>query len=85
MSQVPHLPDPGNYAPRHRDLSRWIDLIAFLAILCLGGALLALGYASAGSLTAICAALFAAWKQLGSSRHELPPDDPSGQGGIDPD
>lgn len=85
MYQVPQLPDTGSRAPRRRDPDRWPDVVAFVAILCLGGVLIAFGYATAGSLAAICAALFAAWKQLSSSKDKLPPDDPSGSGDNDPD
>jgi hypothetical protein len=49
----------------------WVDLIAFLAILALSGALMALGRATAGSLATVCAALvglYAAYKWPGPLR-----------------
>lgn len=57
----------GNPAPRSRDTSPWVDLIAFLAILALGGILIALGRTTAGSLATICAALgglYGVWKRF---------------------
>jgi hypothetical protein len=69
MSNLPQVPGPGNPAPRSHDSSRWIDLIAFLAILALGGVLIALGGTTAGSLAAICAALgglYRIWKRARS-------------------
>ena len=67
MSKVPQLPRMGNPAPRSRDSSPWVDLIAFLAILALGGILIALGRTTAGSLATICAALgglYGVWKRF---------------------
>lgn len=70
MSNVPQLSrfsDPDN---RSRNSNRWIDLIAFLAVLALGGVLIALGSTTAGSLATICAALgglYAVWKRFSSS------------------
>lgn len=58
MSNLPQVQGPGKPAASHaHDSSRWIDLIAFLAVLALGGVLIALADTTAGSLTAICAAL----------------------------
>jgi hypothetical protein len=44
--------------PSHTDNhGQWADLIAFLAVLALGGILMAFGHATAGSLAGLCAAL----------------------------
>jgi LPXTG-motif cell wall-anchored protein len=43
--------------PHTGDHSQWIDLIAFLAVLALGGILMAFGHATVGSLATLCAAL----------------------------
>jgi hypothetical protein len=46
---------------------QWIDLIAFLGVLALGGYLIAFGHTTAGALASICAALaglYAAYKHL---------------------
>jgi hypothetical protein len=67
MSNVPRLPRSGDPTPRSRNSSTWIDLIAFLAILALGGVLMALGHTTAGSLATICAALgglYGVWKRF---------------------
>lgn len=73
MTNVPQLRVGGNPPPRGS--RAWIDLIAFLAVLALGGILIAFGHVTAGSLATICAALgglFAVWQRL------RPPGDPSG-------
>jgi hypothetical protein len=65
MSQVPQLPDPGSRAPRPSDPSRWIDLIAFLGVLALGGILMTVVPATAVSVATICVALgglYRLWK-----------------------
>jgi hypothetical protein len=57
MPKLPHSGEP----------SQWIDLIAFIGILALGGVLMAFGHTTAGSLATACAALaglFTAWKRL---------------------
>ncbi len=62
MSKLPQLPNGGKPGPRS-----WIDLIAFLGVLALGGVLIALGRTPAGSLVTICAALgglYAVWTRL---------------------
>jgi hypothetical protein len=54
-------------------------LIAFLGVLALGGVLIAIGHATAGSLATICAALgglYAAWKHFRSGDGSSSPDDP---------
>jgi hypothetical protein len=64
MSKIPQPPHSGNSVPGPRDSSPWVDLIAFLAVLCLGGLLIAFGRTTAGSLATICAALgglYAMW------------------------
>ena len=66
MPKVPQLPHSGNPARRPGGSGPWIDLIAFLAVLTLGGVLMALGRTTAGSLATICAALgglYAIWKR----------------------
>lgn len=66
MSNLPQVPGPGNPAPRSYDSCRWIDLIAFLAVLALGGVLIAFVGTTAGSLATICAALgglYGIWKR----------------------
>ena len=72
MAKLPKLPRSSSPTP-------WIDLIAFLAILALGGVLMALGRATAGSLATVCAALaglYAAYKW------PRPPAGPSGTDGT---
>lgn len=67
MSKFPRLPRSGKPAPQPRTSSPWIDLIAFLGVLSLGGILIAIGHTTAGSLATICAALgglYATWKHL---------------------
>jgi hypothetical protein len=67
MSKVPQVPDSRNPAPGPGNSSPWVDLIAFLGVLCLGGILIALGHSTAGSLATVCAALgglYAMWKRL---------------------
>lgn len=79
MSNVPQHPDSGNPAPGSGPSSSLIDLIAFLAVLALGGLLLAFGHTTAGSLAASCAALgglYAAWKRLHVPGRPPPGDEP---------
>jgi hypothetical protein len=64
MAKVAQPRDDRNRPPRRP--SPWIDLIAFLGVLCLGGVLIALGHIPAGSLATICAALgglYAIWRR----------------------
>jgi len=71
MSKAPQFPHSGNPAPRPGGPSSWVDLIAFLGILTLGGILMGLGRTTAGSLVTICAALgslYGVWKHVGYSR-----------------
>lgn len=82
MSQVPQLPRMGNTAPRSRDSSPWVDLIAFLAILALGGILIALGRTTAGSLATICAALgglYGVWKRFRGRDEASPTHEPDSE------
>lgn len=78
----PRLPRSGSTAPRSGNSGHWIDLIAFIAVLTLGGGLIALGHITAGSLTAICAALgglFMVWMRFRTSGGNRPPaDNPPG-------
>jgi hypothetical protein len=70
MARFPHPDDHG----------QWIDLIAFLAVLALGGILMAFGHATAGSLATVCAALgglYTLWT------HRRRPNDPSDAEGED--
>jgi hypothetical protein len=67
VSNVPEIPGAG-HDPSSRNSGPWADLIAFLGILALGGVLVALGHATAGSVATVCAALgtlFAVWKRCG--------------------
>jgi|HubBroStandDraft_4_1064222.scaffolds.fasta_scaffold401963_1 hypothetical protein len=67
MSKVPQLPHSGNPAPHPGNSGPWVDLIAFVSVLALGGVLMALGRTTAGSLAAVCAALgglYTVWKRL---------------------
>jgi len=78
MPQVPQLPGPGSHAPSPRDSSRWIDLIAFMAVLALGGALMTLVPASAVSVATVCVALgglYRLWKRPHASESARPPGD----------
>jgi hypothetical protein len=82
MSNVPQPQSSGNPASRSRNPSPWIDLIAFLAILTLGGVLIAFGRVTAGSLATICAALgglYGAWKRLRSSDEVSSTDKPDSE------
>lgn len=75
MTNVPQLQTDGKPAPRPRIPRLWVDLIAFLAVLALGGLLIVLGHVTAGSLTAACVALgglYAVWQR------QRPPDGPPG-------
>jgi hypothetical protein len=79
MTKVPQLPHSGNSDSRSGSSSPWIDLIAFLAILALGGVLIAFGRVTAGSLATICAALgglYGVWKRFRSSGSAPPADTP---------
>lgn len=66
------------------DPRSWIDLLAFLGVLALGGILIALGHTTAGSLAIICTALgglYAVWtrpRPPGGSSGE--PGDPLDEG-----
>jgi len=65
----PQVPQPGNLSPRPGNSNPWVNLIAFLGVLALGGVLIVLGHITAGSLAATCAALgglYAAWKHFKS-------------------
>lgn len=76
MPQVPQLPDPGNRAPGPSVPDRWTDLIAFLAILALGGALMIVISATAVSIATMSVALgglYRLWKQPHSSDHDRRP------------
>lgn len=78
MDQLPQLPDPGTRQPSARDSRRWIDLIAFLAVLALGGFLMAVVPATAVSIATVCAALgglYRLWKRP----HAPDGDPPAGQ------
>lgn len=78
MPKAPRLPRTGNPASRSGSSSPWADLIAFLAVLALGGVLISLGHTTAGSLAAICAALgslYAVWARLRLSGHRSGPDE----------
>jgi hypothetical protein len=78
MSKLPQLPRSSNPASPSRHSSPWIDLIAFLAVLALGGIVMAFGRTTAGSLPAICAALgglYGVWKRFRSSGVAPPPID----------
>jgi hypothetical protein len=71
MDQLPKIPDPGNRLAHYRDSSRWIDLIAFLAVLALGGALIALSGVSIASVATTVAALgwlYGVWKHSRPTR-----------------
>jgi len=57
MSHLPQIPHPGNHAPSPRGPNRWIDLIAFLAVLALGGALILAVPGTAFSIATTCVAL----------------------------
>jgi len=66
MDQQPQLPDSGKPAARFHDSDRWIDLIAFLALLAFGGTLIALAGVPVGSVATACAALglfYGIWKR----------------------
>ena len=82
MSKFPQLQRSGNPAPHSRNSSPWIDLIAFLGVLSLGGVLIAIGHTTAGSLATICAALgglYAAWKRLRLADESSSTDKPDGK------
>lgn len=67
MTKLPQPSRSGNPDSPTRPASPWVDLIAFLAILALGGVLIAFGRVTAGSLATICAALgglYGVWKRL---------------------
>jgi len=87
MSNVPQLPRSGDLATHSHNSGRWIDLIAFLAVLALGGALIALGHVTAGSLATICAALgglYGVWKRLHYSNEASPAVEPDGKQDEEP-
>jgi len=82
MSNFPQLPHSDDSASPSRNSSRWIDLIAFLSILALGGVLISFGSITAGSLATICAALgglYGVWKRVQSSNETRPSVDPGGK------
>jgi hypothetical protein len=84
MSKIPQLPRSGNPAPRSRNSSPWVDLIAFLGVLTLGGVLMAFGRTTAGSLATICAALgglYAVWKHFRFSDGSSNTDETGGNPG----
>ena len=88
MSKVPRSPHSGDHAIQSRYSSRWIDLIAFLAVLALGGVLIAIGRVTAGSLATICAALgglYGVWKRFRSSNEGPPNDQPDSEHDAGPD
>jgi hypothetical protein len=64
--------------PRPRNSSRWIDLIAFLAVLALGGALIAVVSTTAVSVATICVALgglYRLWKRSPASEDDRRPSE----------
>jgi len=74
MSQLSRLPDTGKRTPSPRDPDRWVDLIAFLAVLTLGGVLMAVIPTTAVSIATVFVALgglYRLWK-----RSRRPDDDP---------
>jgi hypothetical protein len=76
MSPIPELPGPVNRPSGPRDSSRWIDLIAFLAVLALGGALMAVVSTTAVSVATICVALgglYQLWKRSHASNDDRRP------------
>jgi hypothetical protein len=68
MTNVPQVPHSGNPTPSPSgDPGPWIDLVAFLGVLALGGVLIALGHIAVISLATICAALgglYTVWSHL---------------------
>lgn len=82
MPKVPQLRAGGNPTPRPRSSRAWADLIAFLAVLALGGILIALGHVTAGSLATACVALgglYAVWQRLRPADDPPPADEASSQ------
>jgi Flp pilus assembly protein TadB len=70
MNQLPQLPDHGSRQPGTRDSSRWIDLIAFLGVLALGGVLMTVVPATVVSIATACVALgglYRLWKRSHAS------------------
>jgi hypothetical protein len=70
MSRPPRLRRSGHPAPHSRDSDPWVDLIAFLGVLTLGGVLIIIGRTTAGSLATVCAALgalYAVWRRFRST------------------
>jgi hypothetical protein len=87
MSKVPQLSHSGNPTPRPSNSNPWIDLIAFLGVLALGGVLIALGRTTAGSLATICAALgglYAVWKRLRFSEGPTSTDETDSESDKEP-
>lgn len=85
--KVPQLRVDGNPALRSRSSRDWADLIAFLAVLGLGGILIALGHVTAGSLATACVALgglYAVWQRLRPADDPPPGDEASRQPGQHP-
>jgi hypothetical protein len=81
MLKLPQLPNASNPAHRPGNPRSVIDLIAYLAVLALGGVLIGLGHITAGSFALTCTALgglYAVWTRSrppGGSSGEA--DDPS--------
>jgi hypothetical protein len=66
MTNLPQRPRAGKPAPGPGNSPSWEDLVAFLAVLALGGALITLGQATVGTLAAsfaILGALYGIWKR----------------------
>jgi len=87
MSKVPQHPRTGNPAPRSGNSNSWVDLIAFLGVLALGGVLMALGRTTAGSLATTCAALgglYAVWKRLRFSEGSSSTDETDSESDEEP-
>jgi hypothetical protein len=66
MTNLPQRPRPGKPTPGPGNSPSWKDLVAFLAVLALGGVLITLGQATVGTLAAIFAilgALYGIWKR----------------------
>jgi len=79
MGNVPHHPSSG---PASGGSGPWVDLIAFIGVLALGGILIAFGHVTAGSLAAACAALgglYAVWQRFGPPGGPPPGGDPPAQ------
>jgi len=78
MHRLPQLPDSSERPVRPRDPGPWADLAAFVAILLVGGAFIALAHEAAVLLVTTCAALgglYEVWRRLRASQREQHPDD----------